>query len=93
MSVWKFNKKKKGYEITKQDGKSEPYSLGIARKTLLDSMVLISHNFQEGDIVDTGNIKEDLAFWHEDYGEFVMLPKGYTNNSVWIPKMVEGECN
>lgn len=93
MSVWKFTKKKKGYEITKQDGKAESYSLGIASRSLLNSLVTISHNFQEGDIIDTGNVKEDLVFWDEDFEAFVLLKEGHTNNSVWFPKLVAGECN
>ena len=92
LSHWKFTKKKNGYVVTKNEGNSE-YSLGNTKTGIFWSLQLMSHNFQPGDIIDTGGKKEDIIFWHEDYEQFVMLPKGFTNNTIWMPRMVAGECN
>lgn len=85
MTYWKFIKNKNGFEITKSDNNKKPYSLGTLKANLMISMMHIAHNFQEGDIIDTCKTKEDLVFWHKDYNSYVLMKKGFTNNTVWFP--------
>lgn len=92
MTYWKFTKKKKGFEVTKNEGQKE-YSIGNTKANVFLSLRAMSQALREGDVIDTGMEKEDLVFWHEDYEQFVMLPKGFTNNTVLMPALKEGECN
>lgn len=92
MTYWKFTKSKKGFEVTKKDGQKE-YYLGNTKANIFLSLRAMSQALREGDIVDTGMAKEDIVFWYEPQESFVKLPKGFTNNTVLMPALKEGECN
>lgn len=86
-TYWKFTKNKKGWDISKKEDEKASYSIGTVKANLMISLMHISHNFQENDIIDTGGTKEDLVFWHEDFNSYVLMPNGHTNNTVWFPRM------